>query len=237
MDVFLKTLKTASSNAAKFFFPIVIFLFFGFQKYSGLSIYYNILILILLFIPYYLVFLILNVIEIQKEMKKLQYEIYDFKNLNSKLENRLKTIDNVEIKNKNIFDVFLAHNSLDKPIVLQIADKLKSKGIKVWIDIEQIPPGRWFQDILQNAIKYNKSAAIFIGENSFGKWQALEIKSFITQCIEFDIPVIPVLLPGVKEIPESFIFLREFNHIKFQSIYDNEALEKLIWGINHKNHR
>jgi hypothetical protein len=40
-----------------------------------------------------------------------------------------------------IFDVFLCHNSEDKPAVREISKKLVKEGIKPWMDEEQIPPG------------------------------------------------------------------------------------------------
>ena len=133
------------------------------------------------------------------------------------------------------FDVFLAHNSLDKPQVEAIAQELKQRGINYWLDKEQIPPGRWFQDVIQEAIPNVKSAAIFIGVNAVGKWQKLELRSFINRCVEADIPVIPVLLPGVNQIPENLVFLKEFSWVKFsQSINEKEALDNLEWGITGK---
>ena len=133
------------------------------------------------------------------------------------------------------FDVFLAHNSLDKPQVEAVARKLQQRGIKYWLDKEQIPPGRWFQDVIQQAIPNVKSAAIFIGVNALGKWQKVELRSFISRCVEADIPVIPVLLPNVDNIPENLLFLKELNWVKFsQSIDKKEALDNLEWGITGK---
>ncbi|MGD9212294.1 MAG: toll/interleukin-1 receptor domain-containing protein [Desulfobacteraceae bacterium] len=40
-----------------------------------------------------------------------------------------------------IFDVFLCHNSKNKPEVRAIAGKLAEHGIKTWLDLEQIRPG------------------------------------------------------------------------------------------------
>ena len=97
------------------------------------------------------------------------------------------------------FDVFLAHNSVDKEDVMKIANKLRQRGINPWIDKEQIAPGRWFQDVIQEAIPKVKSAAIFIGTKDIGKWQVLELRAFISECVERNIPVIPVLLPDVEE--------------------------------------
>jgi hypothetical protein len=130
------------------------------------------------------------------------------------------------------FDVFLAHNSLDKPEVKVIAAALRQRNLKPWIDDEQIQPGRPFQDEIQQAIPLVKSAAIFISLHGLGRWQSWELKALIDQCVERNIPVIPVLLPGVQEIPEKFIFLKQFRWVSFsQSIEDELALSYLEWGI------
>ncbi|WP_171977809.1 toll/interleukin-1 receptor domain-containing protein [Brasilonema sennae] len=134
--------------------------------------------------------------------------------------------------NQPEFDVFLAHNSQDKPQVKAIASELKRRGLKVWIDEEQILPGRPFQDVIQQAISNVKSAAIFIGSQGLGKWQVMELRILISQCVDADIPVIPVLLPGVEGIPGDLLFLQQFNCLSFASgIDDVGVLDKLVSGI------
>jgi len=130
------------------------------------------------------------------------------------------------------YDVFLAHNSQDKPAVRLVAAGLQGRGVSVWLDVEQIPPGRWFQDVIQGAILKVKAVAIFLGPCGLGKWQKLELRAFISQCVDKDIPAIPVLLPGVVKIPEDLAFLRELNSVSFhRSPDEDEALERLVWGI------
>ena len=137
-----------------------------------------------------------------------------------------------EVNTQPMFDVFLAHNSVDKPQVRAIAKELKRRGLKPWLDEEQIPPGRSFQQEIEQAIPLVKSAAIFIGSEGLGRWQVWELRSLISQCVEEEIPVIPVLLPGVDGIPERFRFLQEFNWVSFASGIDNlESLGRLVWGI------
>jgi cell division protein ZapA (FtsZ GTPase activity inhibitor) len=130
------------------------------------------------------------------------------------------------------FDVFLAHNTQDKPEVRAIALALKQRNIKPWLDEEQIPPGRSFQDEIQQAIPLVKSAAIFIGSQELGRWQSWELKAFIAECVENKIPVIPVLLPGVSNLPEYLVFLKQLRWITFSNGVDDEAaLDLLQWGI------
>ncbi|MFN6484380.1 MULTISPECIES: GUN4 domain-containing protein [unclassified Nostoc] len=130
------------------------------------------------------------------------------------------------------FDVFLAHNSQDKAQVRAIANELKRCGLKPWLDEEQIPPGRPFQDYIQRAIQSVKSAAIFIGPTGLGKWQMMELRSLIGKLVEADIPVIPVLLPGVAGIPDDLDFLKQLHWVNFTNgINDTQALDNLKWGI------
>ncbi len=128
--------------------------------------------------------------------------------------------------------VFLAHNSQDKPQIRIVADALKRKGIDTWLDEEQIPPGVLFQEHLQKAIAEIDYALIFIGKSGVGQWQKIEIQSFFSKLVNSRIPVIPVLLPGVKKLPEDMVFLRELNYVQFpDDIRDQNTINKIIWGI------
>ncbi|MHC4479076.1 MAG: TIR domain-containing protein [Planctomycetota bacterium] len=130
------------------------------------------------------------------------------------------------------FDVFLAHNSKDRALVEALAGQLRGRGVNPWLDIEQIAPGRWFQDVIEETIPKVKSAAVIIGKKGLGRWQALELRTFISQCVERRMPVIPVLMPGVDELPQGLLFLKELNWVSFHKRLDEqEALDKLRWGI------
>lgn len=131
------------------------------------------------------------------------------------------------------FDVFLAHNSLDKPKIRIIYEYLRQLGLNPWLDEKGIRPGQLYQDVIQQAIQQIQCVAVFIGTTGLGRWQALELQSFIRQCVERDIPIIPVLLPGVKYIPENLIFLNNFHLVRFEcEIKDDfKAFQNLYWGI------
>jgi WD40 repeat protein/GTPase SAR1 family protein len=130
------------------------------------------------------------------------------------------------------FDVFLAHNTKDKDAVRRIAESLRSYGLNPWLDDEQVPPGQWFQDYIERAIGVVGSAAIVIGKAGLGPWEAVELKAFISECIEHDMPVIPVLLPGAK-VPKELKFLRQLSWVRFETNVDEEsALDRLRWGIS-----
>ncbi|GIM88295.1 toll/interleukin-1 receptor domain-containing protein [Paractinoplanes toevensis] len=130
------------------------------------------------------------------------------------------------------FDVFMAHNSADKPAVRALGRRLRARGLNPWIDIEQIPPGRWFSDVIQSAVLTAGAAAVCIGPAGVGRWQALEIRTFLEQCVNRGVPVIPVLLPGADRVPEDLVFLRNLHHVRFAAGLDEKAaLDQLVWGI------
>jgi molybdate-binding protein len=60
------------------------------------------------------------------------------------------------------FDVFLAHNSLDKPEVRAIAEKLKLHNLKPWLDKEQIFAGDNIQKVVFQGISQSQVGAFFM---------------------------------------------------------------------------
>lgn len=129
------------------------------------------------------------------------------------------------------FDVFLAHHSADKDAVKRIAENLRSYGVNPWIDDEQVPPGRWFQDHIERAIGLVGSAAIILGKGGLGKWEAVELKSFTAECVNHGLPVIPVLLPGAS-MPRELRFLQQLSWVRFRKGLDEaDAIDRLRWGI------
>jgi hypothetical protein len=134
------------------------------------------------------------------------------------------------------FDVFLAHNSRDKELVARIAERLRERALHPWLDVEQVPPGRWFQDVIEAAVPRVRAAAIIIGIHGLGNWEHEELRVFLQQCTEANTPVIPVQL-GNAEIPTSLRFLRQRRWIDMPSPEDDEALDLLIWGITGQNPR
>ncbi len=130
------------------------------------------------------------------------------------------------------FDVFRAHNSQDKPQVAQLAALLRARGQRPWLDSEQIPPGRLWQDLLQTALSQVSAAAVILGPSGPGRWQALEMRTLVSLCVEQGKPVIPVLFPGVPTIPDTLLFLQQCHSVRFQHTLDEAAaMEQLIWGI------
>jgi len=137
-----------------------------------------------------------------------------------------------QVSNLKPFDVYISYNSEDKSEINVISKLLTQRGVKVWLNEEQIPPGASFRDALQRGTSQTRAVAIFIGVHGIGEWQGEELHAFHTG---YNIPsgmhVIPVLLPGVNDIRDDITLLKTLKWVKFNSLDDTEALNQLIWGI------
>ena len=128
------------------------------------------------------------------------------------------------------FDVFLCHNSKDKPAVKAIGEKLKERGLLPWLDEWEFRPGFPWQKTLEAQIDNIKSAAVFIGSQGIGPWQDLEIDAFLRKFVSRRCPVIPVILQGCEGIPKLPVFLEGMMWVDFRR-EEPDPLEQLIWGI------
>ena len=136
----------------------------------------------------------------------------------------------------NDFDVFLCHNSEDKPNIRRIAEKLRQEGLNPWLDEERIRPGTPWQRALEEQIENIKSAAVFVGKNGIGPWHRMEIDAFLREFVSRNCPVIPVILPDCENVPDLPVFLRGMKWVDFRTL-DPDPLEELIWGITGKRRR
>ena len=128
------------------------------------------------------------------------------------------------------FDVFLCHNSQDKPEVIKIARQLKQQGLKPWLDVWELPPGKSWQELLEEQIEDVKSAAVFVGSSGLGPWQKREMRAFLSEFVNRGCPVIPVLLENAPQEPKLPIFLQALTWVDFRGSESN-PIERLIWGI------
>jgi len=130
------------------------------------------------------------------------------------------------------FDVFLSHNSRDKPAVIALAKRLKAQGLKVWLDAWELRPGHPWQEALEQIIETAKTAAVLVGGDGFGPWHNLEIRGCLSEFAEKGKMVIPVLLPSCPvEAPKLPFFLKQLTWVDLRDGKEEEGLHRLIWGI------
>ena len=134
------------------------------------------------------------------------------------------------------YDVFLSHNSADKPAVLELARRLQDEaGIRPFIDAWHLVPGAPWQEALEEAIDTSSTCAVFLGPAGFGTWENEEMRAALSRrASEPTFRVIPVLLPGAK-LPERGRlprFLSRLTWVDFRpGLDDQDAFHRLVSGI------
>ena len=137
------------------------------------------------------------------------------------------------VRSGNQFDTFLCHNSDDKEAIRELNARLKRNGIVTWLDEEQLPPGRPWQDELERQISSIKSAVIAVGQSGIGPWQNVEIRALLNELVRRGCPIIPLILPDCKNIPDLPLFLRQLTWVDLRKSRP-DPFKLLLWGVTGK---
>jgi len=132
------------------------------------------------------------------------------------------------------FDVFLSHNSSDKPTVRALKQALAEWGLECWLDEEQLRPGLSWPDLLEQGIKDSGSVAVCVAADGLGPWEAEEMQAALILAVRDHRPIIPVLLPGAPSEPELPMFLGNRTWVDLSGGGDAEGIDRLEWGITGK---
>jgi len=106
--------------------------------------------------------------------------------------------------------LFLSYNSVDRPSVVAVQRLLEARGIRTFLDREQLSPGLRWPVALEEALRGVRAVAVFIGRE-LGGWQKREMYFALDRQVHEEerghhFPVLPVLLAGADLTP-SFLFL------------------------------
>lgn len=106
--------------------------------------------------------------------------------------------------------IFISHATEDKErFVLEFAEKLQSKGVKVWYDEWEIKYGDSIVSKIFDGIEECDVFLIILSETSIQKpWVKEELNSGLIRRIEEDARIIPVVIDGDIKIPTSINHLR-----------------------------
>jgi energy-coupling factor transporter ATP-binding protein EcfA2 len=134
------------------------------------------------------------------------------------------------------YDVFLSHNSADKPAVEELAHRLTGEaGLQPFLDKWHLVPGQPWQEALEEALDVSRSCAVFLGPESLGTWENEEMRAALDiRAGRPDFRVIPVLLPGARlphrgRLPR---FLARLTWVDFRpGLDDADAFHRLVCGI------
>ena len=133
----------------------------------------------------------------------------------------------------DVYEVFVSYNSRDREAVRTIAEALKAQKLRVWFDHWSLIPGKpWIKQI-QDGLAKSASVAVFVGPNGVGPWENPEMDVALNHQVQRDIPIIPVLLPGMPDgAPTLPAFLSRFTAVDFRRRLDDpDQFARLQWGI------
>ena len=131
------------------------------------------------------------------------------------------------------YDVFLSHNSADKPAVEEVAHRLIQAGLQPWLDTWNLIPGAPWQEGIEEALTASTSVAVFVGPSGISPWHNEELRDALDRAVRSrdDYRVIPVLLPGAAESSVSGFLARRV-WVDFRSGLDAEdAFGRLVAGV------
>ncbi len=128
------------------------------------------------------------------------------------------------------FDVFVSYNRQEQSAVREINTKLKKAGIRTWFDEDELPLGLPWEDEFDKQIGNVRAACIFVGESGLGPWQRSEVRGFLSEFVDRQCPVIPVMLPGSPAFPELPRFLRQMTWLDLRQDFD-KGMKRLIEAL------
>jgi hypothetical protein len=66
------------------------------------------------------------------------------------------------------YDVFLSHSSADKPVVRELAERLRAAGLRVWFDEWLIRPGDLISARIEEGLEHSAVLLFCMSVNAFG---------------------------------------------------------------------
>src|ERR1700691_3832711 len=76
-------------------------------------------------------------------------------------------------------DVFLSYSSLDRPVVADLAGRLRDVGLRVWFDEWELQPGDSIPSRVEAGLEGSAVLVLCVSKNSLGSdWAVLESQTF-----------------------------------------------------------
>jgi formylglycine-generating enzyme required for sulfatase activity len=135
-----------------------------------------------------------------------------------------------------VFDCFLSYNAVDRPGVLMLAEELRSRGVSIWMDQEQLLPGLPIQPALETGLRSSRSIAVLVGSAGLdpSQWEELRVLMSVAELDVNRQAVIPVLLPDAPAKPAlpAFLAMRKWADLRKTSEAGGiSELDRLISAI------
>lgn len=130
------------------------------------------------------------------------------------------------------FDVFISYNSSDSMWASRLKSRLELRGLKVWLDRDQIRPGDLFVTAIEEGLDNSRTIVLLCSKEALqSKWVLNEYNRAIVRMNERESHrrVIPVLLDKTP-LPGFLTTLQWVDFTDQETLEDN--LNKLFYGIS-----
>ena len=163
-------------------------------------------------------------------------KIGGFKGLTQEDREALNKLDEqlAEPAGKSRFDVFFSYNLQDRTTVRELASALQKRGLKVWLDEEQILAGMGWAIDTEVGIRNSASLAVLIGKYPLSRPQHFDmeyVQSITTDCYP---RILPVLLPSAPKYLTLPPFLDNYQWLDLRQGITEAKIDQLVWGITGK---
>jgi hypothetical protein len=125
------------------------------------------------------------------------------------------------------YDLFISYNRNDSEPANQLAHELETRGVRVWLDKLNLPPGDRWQAEIASALAHARAVAVLIGPSGLGGWQELELHIALAKQPERAQRIIPVPLPGAPRAPTLPDLLAPFMHCDLRAQSRSQRVDKL----------
>jgi hypothetical protein len=119
--------------------------------------------------------------------------------------------------------IFISYSRKDLDFVRRLADDLKGRGAPVWLDVLAIPPGKRWDDVLENALEDSSHLLLVVSKTSV---RSQNVRDELAYAIDKGKQVIPLILDGT----EPPLRARRFQQVIFHGRDYADGLRDLLQG-------
>lgn len=124
------------------------------------------------------------------------------------------------------FDIFLSYRSTESVEAERLRDALEERGVRVWLDKDEIRPGDLFAEALEKGLATSRAVGLIATSESISSnWVRNEYYRALSLSTAGELQLIPLLF-GPAQLPG---FLKDRNWIDFQEGEYRRNVDKLVW--------
>jgi hypothetical protein len=134
------------------------------------------------------------------------------------------------------YDIFLCHNSKDKPTVSDLSNVLRSLGLRTWFDENDLLMAGSMSSQIATAIDECRVVCVVLGNSGLGEWQQEEMKTSLFDALRKKRPFVLLLLDDVNDTTTEWLnnlpleFRSKFSDILHGKLPPREKFKDLLAG-------